>query len=385
VQSEQDTQALPQASHVLEAVHWDAVSTQGEAQLRLLDEMALTRAALARAQDGETSQIIVDQAKVAPQVQIAPQAELVKVPRVSKGLDAAKRGRLLLDQVLPWLPPINFLRAAPPLTSKGWPFSWYTEQLGAITISPGGLTINGAINKSGSHEIDPSCIGRPGATPAGGLVCLQPGTYQESVRITRSCFLCGLGAPGKVVIEGKGIGESPLAFVAGEDACVSNVTVRCKSQAFRAKCVYIPSGRPLLECCTIEGGVHACGAAPRLRRCIVRNSPGCGVHLSDGCSGEVSACTITGNKSHGVLADRGAKAAIFGNHIKANKGCGIRLFLGKPGSSSKSSVPDKPPDAVRDNVMVENIGGDNVCLSGALADGMEEEKEEMHQVFDLFE
>lgn len=289
----------------------------------------------------------------------------------------------LLPRILSWVQPVDFLRAIVP-SSRSWSLSWYAHAVRAVIVPDDAPTINAAINASGDTSCMTSAASRTGC--GDGLVLVRPGVYPEAVRIARSCTVLGLGPWETVVIEAPGW-ESPLVFVREQSACVVNITVRCRVQAARGKCVYIPAGRPTLERCCIKGGVHACGdgTVPLLRNCNIQGSPGNGLHFSDACGGRVLGCIVEGHKLHGVLADRGAHPEFHGNRISKNGGAGIRVLLGTRDAKA-SPLPLDAPDNMAGNEIVDNVGG-SMSLSGEFTEGDEDEDgdgNDEEPVFDIF-
>ncbi|CAK0794250.1 unnamed protein product [Prorocentrum cordatum] len=274
---------------------------------------------------------------------------------VSDGGARAPQGALVRAEipalVLPWLDPLDFLRCAAPL-GRAWSLEWYVEANGAVVVPRDAATINEGINASAGKVA--------GGPRRGGLVLVRPGTYKEAVRVACGCHVVGLG-PGQVVVEEPGC-ESALVLVQQVSACVRNLTLRCQRPENRGKVVYIPHGRPLLERCVVEGGVHVCGAAtaPTLRRCRVLGSPGDGIHFSDGSQGTVADCVVEGHARHGVLADRGARPELRGNRIGRNRSCGVRFLRAaarvEPGT--EAVLVDPPAGFEQGNSLFENEGGD---------------------------
>jgi len=186
----------------------------------------------------------------------------------------------LLPHIVGMAPPLQFAQVLS-ACCRQFSLSWYLtlHEQRPVVVPDDAPSINAAINR----------LGQPGAsaTNGHGLVLVRPGTYAESVRVTRNCYLLGLGGRGKVVVEAPGW-ESALVFSglgvrsfgSGEDACVANITFRCRNELMRGRCVYIVLGQPTLECCDICGGVQVAGrnTAPDLRRCRVHGSWGSGLH-----------------------------------------------------------------------------------------------------------
>lgn len=283
---------------------------------------------------------------------------------------------LLLSRVASFVPPLEFLRVVSAASSR-WSLAWYAKELRAVIVPNDQPSITAGVN---------ACTGALG-NGGEGLVLVRPGVYQEAVRLVRSCRILGLGRRDAVVIEAPGW-ESPLVFVQGQRVSVRNLTVRCRIQAARGKCVYIPAGQPTLERCRIEGGVHSCGGgtSPVLRGCEILRSPGNGLHFSDESGGTVLDCTIEENKLHGVLADRGARPELHGNRFVKNRGAAIRLLLGSR-ECKAAHLPNPQAMASIDGNDLSGTTGDGISLGRGFAEGddvEEVEEEEEAPLFDLF-
>jgi len=149
-------------------------------------------------------------------------------------------------------------------TARRFSFSWYAQVFTRVVVVPDDApTINGAINQLGDNSI--GCdVGR-------GLVIVRAGMYKETVRVTHNCHLLGWGPKGTVVVEAPGW-ESALVFAglgikgfnSGEDACILNVTFRCRNENMRGD-VYTSSWvSPALNAASCTGGLLwlECGHFP---------------------------------------------------------------------------------------------------------------------------
>jgi len=234
------------------------------------------------------------------------------------------------------MPPLVFIQAAVACCrqfSRSWYFGLFPR---SVVVPDDAPSINAAINRLGLARAPPKLhAGARGQGHGRGLVLIRPGTYAESVRVTQNCCLLGCGRRGQVVVEAPGW-ESALVFSglgvrgfgSGEDACVANVTFRCRNELMRGRCVYIVLGQPLLERCDIQGGVQIAGhhTAPCFHHCRVRASWGSGLHWSDYSHGCLRESLVVQNRRHGVLADHGSRPELVANRVSENAACGIRLF-----------------------------------------------------------
>jgi len=264
-----------------------------------------------------------------------------------------------MELILPWVSPRDFSRVVS--TVGGGPLcTWYQEELGAVVVPDHHTKINSAINAAGS----------------GGVVLVRPGVYKESVRVACACSIFGWGPPGSVVVEAPGW-ESPLVCVKADRVRVVNVTARCKIEAMCGKCVYVPTGEPSLEYCTVEGTVAVAGSAthPTLFRCTIRNSPGSGLHFSDGCGGSASRCVVENHKGDGIFIERGAHPSVSGNVIRRNGGFAIRAAVGARGLPSNTPAPTTIPSWIGENAFSENTEG-TVLLRGGFTDEPEQDDDD---------
>jgi len=285
----------------------------------------------------------------------------------------------LLPRIFCVVPPYEFVRSVAACCRR-FSLTWYLSLFPCVVTVPDDVpSVNAAINRlaqDGSvytqsiHDFGPSC----------GLVVIRPGRYLESVRVTRNCYILGLGRRADIVIEAPGW-ESALVFSglgvrgfrSGEDACIANITFRCRNELMRGRCVYVVLGRPYLNHCDVDGGVLVSGfdVAPKLRRCSIQESWGSGLRLTDHCCGSLRDSVVKTNRRHGVLVDRGSCPDIMDNTISHNTVCGIRLFSGSLPLDTRSP----PSSSVPLNGIVRNElhgnGQDDLSVTPRFADAEE--------------
>lgn len=296
----------------------------------------------------------------------------------------------LLPRIFGYVPPLDFFRAAAS-SSKTLGLQWYLGQFPSVIVVPDDVaSINEAINRlasrGGGHASPRS------SASSKGLVLVRPGTYMESVRVTQNCCILGLGRCKDVIVEAPGW-ESALVFSglgvrgfgSGEDACVANMTFRCRNEQMRGRCVYIVLGQPRLDNCSIQGGVliSGSGTAPQISGSHIRASWGSGLHLTDHCRGSLTECVVAGNRRHGILVDRASHPRIAGNIVKRNAACGIRVFCGALGPLPEvagMAAARSLDERIRGNELTGNGAGDSLCLTPRFAD-----TEEMQLDFDFDE
>lgn len=258
--------------------------------------------------------------------------------------------------VFKWVAPLDFLRTVASVCRE-FSFEWYLEALFPckVVVPDEVPSLNMAINRLSKAYSQ-------------GIVLVRPGTYAESVRVTRSCYILRLGKPGDVVIEAPGW-ESALVsaglggrhmpeflglqgFTFGDDACLDNITFRCRNELMRGRCVYIVSGQLCLLRCHVHGSilVSGCRTAPRFIECDVSGSRGCGVYLTDGCRASLRRAHVSANLGNGVLVDRQALPELVGNAISGNGACGIKVFCGTQGV-----IPHPHASLTFQNIICDNV------------------------------
>jgi len=295
----------------------------------------------------------------------------------------------LLEMIVPWIPPCIFL-ATFGLAARGYSLSWYTSFFPhVVTVPDDAPTINAGINAL-TRGMAASAAGS--GFRGGGLVLVRPKVYKETVRVTRNCYVLGVGPRKDIVVEAPGW-ESALVFSglgqhrkhdimdmamgSGEDACIVNLTFRCRNEQMWGRCVYIVLGCPLLERCDVHGTIQVCGTRtePRILDCDVHSSRGSGLHLTDHCHGLLRGSRISKHGRHGVLVDRGACPKVTNNRITGNRMSGIRLLHGAQrwhGRQQASHAEEELPLTEIWQNMLEGNGQGDVSLSPHFADAEED-------------
>eukprot|EP00928_Gymnodinium_smaydae_P070832 TRINITY_DN54589_c0_g1_i1.p1 TRINITY_DN54589_c0_g1~~TRINITY_DN54589_c0_g1_i1.p1 ORF type:complete len:354 (+),score=39.22 TRINITY_DN54589_c0_g1_i1:52-1062(+) len=291
----------------------------------------------------------------------------------------------MLHLIAPWLPPAIFQRGLG-FSCKEFSFAWYLRLFDSVVIVPDvAPTINEGINALTHKAQDTS---QTGGRRAGGLVLVRPGIYPESVRVTRNCYLVGLGARGAVVVEAPGW-ESALVFSglgqrlshdvmdmrggSGEDACVVNFNFRCRNELMRGRCVYIVLGQPTLSRCDVHGSIQVCGTrtAPKILGCTVHSSRGSGMRLTDHCTGRLARNDVRSNGRHGLLIDRGSRPEVVGNAIVGNSLWGVRIAHNLKSSCGRGAYAPAPVD-LSSNELAGN-GSGQVSYHDGFADDEEDD------------
>jgi hypothetical protein len=114
----------------------------------------------------------------------------------------------------------------------------------------------------------------------GDTVLVGPGTYRESVTITRAIVLRGAGDRGATIIESEG---TPSVVVDHSDAVLDQLTIRGGGSLNRPD--------PYTDGLDPDVAVAVLGGAPELRSLLIDGYAG--VSISDGASPTITACEIT--------------------------------------------------------------------------------------------
>jgi hypothetical protein len=129
---------------------------------------------------------------------------------------------------------------------------------------------------------------------------VYPGTYGEGFVIDRAVEIVGVGAVDDIVIESA---TNSCVVMQTEAAIIRNLTVSTmpSTSGERFYGVNVPTGRLLLEDCTIISrslacvAIHGVGTSPILRRCLLRNTMERAVAVYDHARGLVEECEIVGS------------------------------------------------------------------------------------------
>ncbi|MGI9174255.1 MAG: right-handed parallel beta-helix repeat-containing protein [Rhodothermales bacterium] len=137
------------------------------------------------------------------------------------------------------------------------------------------------------------------AAPVGGTVFVRPGTYEETVTITKSLHLVGLGRPGAVVIQDPGDGENGIFARGVSGLSLINLTVR----GFSNNGVFFVDvdGYLLFRLVTDQLREGAYGLFPVRSR-----------------NGLIARCTATGADDAGIYVGQSENVAVVHNEAYGN-------------------------------------------------------------------
>ncbi|KAK3269965.1 hypothetical protein CYMTET_21610 [Cymbomonas tetramitiformis] len=180
------------------------------------------------------------------------------------------------------------------------------------------------------------------------VLIVHPGTYRESLRVTRNLLIVGWGNREDVIIDAPGW-EPALVFaglgtnsshnvmgVSGKDtgdrAAVCNLTL-CGRNQHQAVVAHIVRGQPSLCACNVHGCIFISGSGtgPSITRCHIRSSRSSGIRVTDHSSPFLQFNLVTHNSGYGVHIDRGSAPILKHNIVTQN---GIQNIAASEGSAA---------------------------------------------------
>lgn len=161
-------------------------------------------------------------------------------------------------------------------------------------VSPQLLIVSPGRSAPGSAPSIVEAIRRAGA---GARILIQPGTYRESLTLTKAVTLApDPSAPGDVSIEAV---QGPCLVVRSAGVTVKGITFRRQAGQSPQPAVSVPAGSLALEDCTIVGGsaggvLCSGGGYARLDHCGIHGTPGPCVEFGKNGRGTVVGCDLSG-------------------------------------------------------------------------------------------
>jgi len=161
------------------------------------------------------------------------------------------------------------------------------------------------------------------AAPDGATIQVYPGTYAESIVVSRSVTLTA-HQPESVLIES---GSGPALAVTGGLVSVRGITFRATDH--QAAAVRVSGGTLTLDGCEVAATcraaieAHGSGTAISMLQGRVRNPAGSGVLISDGAAGTFERTVIENVAADGVVISAGADPAFQECTISDVTGAGL--------------------------------------------------------------
>jgi parallel beta-helix repeat protein len=250
------------------------------------------------------------------------------------------------------------------------------------------------------------------AAPEGATITIKPGTYKESIKLTKRITLKGASPASCFIQSNKG-----PALVVSSNATVSGLTFSNKSPV-QSSTIFIPKGSPKISYCEItndtpakppqwSAAIEIGGGSPTINKCTIKEAKGMGIIITGGsptiknntvrncsiygvwfngsCSAKLLNNTVIGNLKSGVGVKNNANPTISGNQISnsgengiliysngkgtynnnkvsSNKLSGIDVWEAQPAAISGNSINNNKKDGiqVRGNKTVAKIGKNTI-------------------------
>jgi parallel beta-helix repeat protein len=195
------------------------------------------------------------------------------------------------------------------------PISPYTAELVVDVRGSGSFTsINSALQ----------------AAPAGARITVRPGTYHETVRLTKPVTIEGQGGTQQVILESD---TTNCLVMDTDEATVSGLGIRCTAGAKGVNCyaIDIPKGRLILRGCDVTCdssaciGVHNVSARPYILDCVIHDGNQTGLFFYEKGGGTVEDCQIYGNKLAGIEIREEAAPTVRRCNIHSGKAGGVYI------------------------------------------------------------
>ncbi|MPY30757.1 AAA family ATPase [Streptomyces adustus] len=158
------------------------------------------------------------------------------------------------------------------------------------------------------------------AAGEGAVIHVQPGVYRESLILDIDVSVVAEKGPGTVRIVAV---QGPAVSVSRGAPVLRDVTVESGSD--RGPVVLVAGGTPVFDHCQVSGGrvevIH--DAAAELRACTVEDASDSGVHVTGTAAAVVEDCVIRESAGHGLTLSDAARAEVRRTTIERVAGCGV--------------------------------------------------------------
>lgn len=164
----------------------------------------------------------------------------------------------------------------------------------------------------------------------GGRIVVGPGTYRETVRLSREVELLAGGSPGEVVIDSP---NGPGLVLSADRATVRGLTVQSRTGmgGSPTPAIQVLAGLPVVEDCTAESDgdavvVSGAGTAAALVRCRLQSTDvGHGLVVEGPARARLEGCEIA-NALAGAVARQGGEISLAGCKVTACPLAGLQVI-----------------------------------------------------------
>ncbi|MEU2743382.1 right-handed parallel beta-helix repeat-containing protein [Streptomyces sp. NPDC007095] len=196
------------------------------------------------------------------------------------------------------------------------------------------------------------------AAGEGALIAIAPGTYQESLTLTRAVTLSADGDPGSVRLQSP-VGSTVI--VDAEAVSMSGLTLAGTDE--QAAVLDVRRGQAALDNCTVAGEAWAAMIAWQtgqlaLRDCRVTNPRGAGIVVTASTASTVEATTVADLGSSAVVVAETGRLTLQGCTLERIRGNGI-CVNGQGGITVETTTvtgSEKPAIVVEQQAKAELVG-----------------------------
>jgi len=177
----------------------------------------------------------------------------------------------------------------------------------------------------------------------GEIIVLRPGTYKETLTISKDVRIVGKGGRSMVIVEG-----APDAHVfnfTSGSAALTGLTIRhTRGPGGRdLGAIDVTGGTPMIEDCDLTSSasvvsIHGARANPTFLNCTMRDSFGPGLLVFDQGQGIIEKCVISGNTNQGVVIRTGGNPVARDCEIRDGKAQGVSVFDQGQGTIEKCVI-----------------------------------------------
>jgi F-box protein 11 len=159
-------------------------------------------------------------------------------------------------------------------------------------------------------------------------ILVRPGTYRESIVLTKNVEIVGDGPREQIVLLSN---DADCIRVATDSvAVVRGMTIHGQAKDHYA--IDIPRGRLHLSDCIVTCdtlaciGIHNSTAQPLIQHCIIRDGGASGIFVYDQGAGVIEDCDISNNKLSGVTVKGGGNPLMRRCEIHDGQASGIYVY-----------------------------------------------------------
>ena len=177
----------------------------------------------------------------------------------------------------------------------------------------------------------------------GTHILVKPGKYKEDVVIDRHVEIIGDGKLDEIILTNR---IKNCIMMNTEYARVSGIILNSKASA-KGKTFFavdIPSGKLLLENCSVSSDAAACIAIhggnsnPTIRRCRIHKGKQNGIYIFDNAKGRIDNCDIYDNEKIGIVVSQNSAPTIIRTVIHDCLQSGILVFKNAKGSIENCKI-----------------------------------------------